>query len=287
MTKNYFEVLDSSKMPNILFSESFMMRGKKLKFVTTDGKILSKDSSLRLSRYMRISNVIETVNGRLRFDMPTRWADPFEKLFYQNIVTVGNKTYHVVCLCFINDVNEGEESLWHVHGDINNNYKRTLTDFKVRASFNVQTLCTSLSKSNIDTTFYFAPIDYSLTRDQILQRYQKRKNVPYTTIEEFIDDMLVKRKAFSYENEIRLFAVSEKSFNIVNNFSLMKLNKYSKSVITSVTLPPIPITPSYNKLQYHNDLSKQKGDLKSVLNNNNYNMTIRQSRLYDIVKYHQ
>ena len=281
MTKNYYEILDSSQMPNIRFSESFMMRGNKLKFVTTDGKILSKDSSLRLSRYMRISNVIETAEGQLRFDVPTRWADPFEKLFYQNIVTVGNKTYHVVCLCFINDVNEGEESLWHVHGDINNNYKKRLADFKVRASFNVQTLCKSLSKTNTNTTFYFAPIDYSLTRDQILQRYQNRKNVPYATIEEFIDDMLVKRKAFSYENEMRLFAVSEKPFNIENNFCLMKLKKV-KSVITSVTLPPIPITSSYDKLKYHEDLLKLEIDLKWELHKNNCNMTIRQSRLYDV-----
>lgn len=257
-TKNEYVILDSKQMGNIYFAESFMMRDKQLKLVTPEGNIISKENSLRLSRYMRISNVIETSCGQLRFDIPERWTDPFEKLFYKYPVTIGEKDYYVVCLCFIYDVNDGEESLWHVHGNIKNSGSGSIGHTVVRTSFNIQEMCKKLAKANPDISFYFAPIDYSLSRNQIVQRYQKRKNTPYSFINDFINDMLVKRKAFSYEHEVRLFAVSEKRFvNENDNFILLNLNN-PKAVISKVTLPPIPITATYNSQTYHGDLEKQR-----------------------------
>ncbi len=283
-SKNDYVILDSKQMGNIWFAEPFMMRDNQLKLVTPDGNIFSKGNSLRLSRYMRISNVIETSRGQLRFDVPKRWSDPFEKLFYKNPIKIGEKDYYVVCLCFICDVNDGEESLWHVHGNIKNNGSIPINHTVVRASFNIQELCKKLSKANPDISFFFATIDYSLSRDQILQRYQKRKKTPYNSINEFIDDMLVKRKAFSYEHEVRLFAVSEKPFVIdEDKFCILNL-KNSKSVISKITLPPIPITAPSNSQTYHEDLEKQRLKYSWELHNNNCNMPIRQSRLYDIIK---
>jgi len=96
--------------------------------------------------------------------------------------------------------------------------------------------------------------------------------------------MLVKRKAFSYEHEVRLFAVSEKRFvNENDNFILLNLNN-PKAVISKVTLPPIPITATYNSQTYHGDLEKQRLAYAWELHKNNCNIPIQQSRLYDIVK---
>lgn len=283
-SKNDYVILDSKQMGNIWFAEPFMMRGKQLKLVTPNGNIISKENSLRLSRYMRISNVIETYRGQLRFDVPERWSDPFEKLFYKCPITIDGKDYYVVCLCFIYDVNDGEESLWHVHGNIKKNCSCPNGEVVVRATFNIQELCKKLAKSHPDVSFYFAPINYSLSRSQILQRYQRRKNTPYSNINEFINDMLVKRKAFSYEHEVRLFAVSETPFTIEeNSFCIFNL-KNMKSVITKITLPPIPITATYDSKTYHSDLKNQYKDYAWELHQQNCNITIRQSRLYDIIK---
>lgn len=283
-SKNDYVILDSKQMGNIWFAEPFMMRGNQLKLVTPNGNIISKENSLRLSRYMRISNVIETSRGQLRFDVPERWLDPFEKLFYKYPITIDDKDYYVVCLCFIYDVNDGEESLWHVHGNIKNNCPGPNEDAVVRATFNIQELCKKLAKAHPDVSFYFAPIDYSLSRDQILKRYQIRKNTPYSNINEFINDMLVKRKAFSYEHEVRLFAVSETPFDIEeNSFCIFKLNN-KKPVISKITLPPIPITAHYNSKTYHSDLEKQYKAYAWKLHQQNCNIPIRQSRLYDIIK---
>ena len=277
MIKKEFEVLYHD-FPNLRFETPFMTRAKMLKYVTPEGKIISKGKSLRLSRYMRISNVIETVNGQLRFDVPSRWIDPFEKLFYQNPVRIGDKKFYVVCLCFIHDVNNGGESLWHVHGNIQNNGQIDPSDCMIRATFDIQTLCKGLAKANSEITFYLAAIDYSLSRDEIL-----KQNVSYATIEEFIGKMLLKRQAFSYEHEVRLFAVSEKPFTIDNDFCLMNLKK-AKQVVTSVTLPPLPILNNYNKKDYHKQLEQQLSRLRCDLRNNGYNMKIQQSRLYDVMR---
>ena len=280
--KNDYVILDSNRMENIRFAEPFVMRANILKYATTNGKLLSNNSSLRLSRYMRFSNVEEILGGQLRFDIPTRWADPFEKLFYKDSITIDSKKFYVACLCFIIDANDGEESLWHVHGDICTK-KGDISDYRIRATFNIQALCNSLSKGNPGVTFYFAPIDYSFNREQILQQYHNRMITPYSSIEEYIDDLLIKRKAFSYEHEVRLFAVSEEPLkNISDDFCFFNLKK-AKSIITSITLPPIPITSSYNKQQYHKDLESKLSPLKSAIANAGFKKVIKQSRLYDIL----
>jgi hypothetical protein len=281
MRKNNFEVL-STKFSNFKFALPFMMWGDKMKFVTSEGKIISSGSSLRLSRYMRISNVLEILNGQIRFDVPDRWKDPFEKLFYNPPIKVGNKTYYIVCLCFIYDIVQGEDSLWSTHGKILTTTK-SITDSIVRATFDVQALCKELSKANPEVTFYLAPIDYSHSREEILQ--QRKRRTAYTEIEEFIGDMLLKRKAFSYEHEVRLFAVCERPFQIGNNFCLLKL-KHTKSIITSIMLPPLPIPSPYDKRIYHNNLENNYIKLRHILCNNGFKdrQKIHQSRLYDIVK---
>lgn len=281
MANNYFDNLNSN-MKNVKFAPSFMMRGNILKFVAPDGKIISKDGSLRLYRYMRISNIAEILNGTVRFDLPDRWNDPFEKLFYRNPITIGTKTYQVFCLCFVSDVNKGEESLWHTHGQIQNGIKKSLCDCVVRAAIDVQNLCKELSKAHPDMTFFLTQIDYSLSREQILHRWRTQKNKAYSSLDEFIKDMSLKRKAFSYEHEVRLFGVSEQPLKTENQFCLINI-KNTKSIITSVTLPPLPISQNYDKQAYHKQLEAMALNLKNELQNVGYNRTITQSRLYDII----
>ena len=283
LIQNDYIVLDAAQMGSVKFAEPFVMRAKSLKYATTNGTLLSNNSSLRLSRYMRISNVKEILDGNLRFDIPTRWTDPFEKLFYKNQITISSKQFYVSCLCFIIDANDGEECLWYVHGNICNQ-KANIKDNIIRATFNIEILCNSLSNSNPDVTFYFAPIDYTFSREKILKHYQSRLNTHYSSIEEYIDDLLIKRQAFSYEHEVRLFAVSEKPFETDNGgFCFYKLKK-GKSIITSITLPPLPINSSYNKTHYHKTLESRLSKLKSVIVADGFKKVIKQSRLYDIIK---
>lgn len=285
MKKADFEAIITGQ-PNILFAPSFLTRLRKLKFVSSEGEILSRDSSLRLHHYMRLSNVEEVMQKTLRFDVPSRWTDPFEKLFYLSPVTIGNKNYYVYCLCFSYYAERGEESLWYVHGGAatsttSTNNSTDLKTCKVRATFDVQSLCKNLSKVNTDVKFYLAPVDYSHSRKEIIQHYQARKTNGYTDIEEFIGEMLLKRSAFSYEREIRLFAVSEDNLNHGRDFVCLPLNNGSK-IITGITLPPLKIQPPLNQKTYKKQLEQEGIKMKNELHRIGYNGKIYQSRLYDV-----
>lgn len=272
------------KVNNVYFSPSFLMRGEKvLKFVTDTGDVVSRDASLRLYRTMRVSNVLEIVNSKtLRFDVPLRWTDPFEKLFYKNPVKCGSKDYYVACLCFSYNSVDGEESMWNVHApSLYPPYEHDKCS--VRACFDMFSLCKNLANANPDFEFYIAPADYSKSRKEILQTYQKRKG-NYASIYEFIGDMILKRKAFSYEKEIRMFIVSSRPFKKSNDFILIPLNKNRSGIITSLTLPPIlPISDPYNAKAYQQDLESKANPVKSYLRNGGFDKKIYISRLYDIL----
>ena len=282
MNANYFESIIPN-VNNVFFSPSFLMRGDKLKYVTPDGDIISKESTLRLYRNLRISNVLEVIKRKtIQFDEPTRWNDPFEKLFYQNVVNCGGRNYYVVCLCFCYDAVQGEESMWNIHS--NDTTPSTPDMYVVRGSFDMLNLCKSLAKANSDIEFYVAPVNYSKGRKEILQAKQRRVESGYTAIYEFIGDMLLKRKAFSYEKEIRLFGVSERPFKVNGGFTHIRLNNRNTGFITSLTLPPAPIPLiNHNASSYHQDLEKNGNLLKSYLRSNGYKNIIYLSRLYDIM----
>ena len=180
------------------------------------------------------------------------------------------------------DVNRGEESMWNVHACNNSNTKQP-SSVVVRASFDVKELCKKLFKSNPDVKFYLAPVNYSYSRAEILKRWKSTKDKSYSNIEEFIDDMLLKRSAFSYENEIRLFSISEHQYKIEDSFRILDIKK-ENSVIKSITLPPLPIInpEKYNQKDYKKQLDQKGLELKGELHNQNYNSKILQSRLYDV-----
>ena len=259
-----------------------MMKGNKLKYVTNTGEIKSSDASLRLYRIMRVSNVLEVIKRKeLRFDFPTRWTDPFEKLFYQPVVNCGGNNYYVACLCFSYDSVEGEESMWNIHSSTP--YSTNHDECHVRACFDMFSLCKNLANTNPGLKFYLAPVDYSKSREDILKVKRGRQN-GYKSLNEFIGDMLLKRKAFSYEKEIRLFVVSEQPFREdkkTPGFTLLKLNSKRSGIITSLTLPPIPVVNPYNANTYHHDLESKANPVKSYLKTNGYKKTIFISRLYD------
>ena len=281
MTKNDYVTL-YPKLTKVKFASRFVTSEGLLKYVTPEGNIISKGSSLRLCRYMRISNVGEILNGKVRFDSPTRWNDPFEKLFYQEPVIIGEEKHYVACLCFMYDVNRGEESMWNVHACTGSGTIPT-SDVVVRATLDIKELCERLSKSNPNVRFYLAPVNYSFSRSEILKRWKSTKDKSYSNIEEFIDDMLLKRNAFSYENEIRLFSVSKHQYKTDGSFRILGLNN-GKNVIKSVTLPPLPIKnpEKYNQKEYKEQLDQEGLKLKQELHKQNYNSRILQSRLYDV-----
>lgn len=218
-------------------------------------------NAFHIYRYDSPSHVKEFLEtGTMAFIRPSKWTDKFERLFYKPHIEIGQNNYDIVCLCFKYDWIVGEEAAWERYGE---------KTPPVRVEFNFQTIVNILNNYAVNNCidFYISIIDYSLRRSQIIKLYQDKKE--FDTIEEYLTYLSIKRDAFSHENEIRVFAVSEgEPFEELSNgvikFELLpkngenvsphKLLHYvaednddnGKALITEITLPPKE--ESYNEI---------------------------------------
>lgn len=194
-------------------------------------KIKSKEG-LSLFRYMRASNFLADLQSQqLTFISPGLWEDPFEQLFFRDSgIKIGDTTYYIRCICFTYDWIESEEAAWLRSGE---------NSEVVRVEYDFEKLCSELNKIK-DAKFFFSVVDYSLPRKEIVKQsnaFEGGKWKP-NSIDEYLNVMSLKRKAFTYENEIRLFMVKEQSID--GDITCLS---YCDSPIVSVCLPPKRLSP--------------------------------------------
>ncbi len=210
--------------------------------------------------------------NQITFVSPILWFDPFENVFYDESLKIGDKNVDIRCICATYDYVDGEESAWR-RGDDDKNNKT------IRVSLNFGKACEMLEKlgSSNECDFYISIVDYSQSKDNLI-----KKNAPhYKSVADYIKVMSFKRKAFAYENELRIFAVSDKfKQQEVHSFALSHDDYIS--MIEKVTLPPLkPFKrkdadfKKYNKIQDDKNLDLKKELLKLLPKDK-----INQSRLY-------
>lgn len=236
-----------------------------------------KDSILRNGSNYKI---------KLTFVSPYKWNDPCESVFYEPVVKIGSDSYHVLCLCTTLEPTESEESAWNRSG------RSDILDEKtVRVAYDFQPFCNLLEKmanKEKDVTFYLSMVDYSESRSYFNSGVKKT----YLSIEEYICELSKKRKAFAYENEMRVFMVrkitngnniEEKDLQL-KTFSAELDETEIKNLFKSVTLPPLPPFPKdnpksffYKQIQDYDNL-----DLRLGLENMYDIFKILQSHLYEL-----
>lgn len=180
----------------------------------------------RIFRFSDLSNAV--ANNKLTFISPEKWEDPFEKLiFRQTVKTEDQNVYSVACLCMSYDRIENEEAAWNRSGsDISS---------VVRVEFSFNKLVKELAKQK-DYEFYFSVVDYSLPRRDIISVSRYYQNNGFSNIHEYLNALSLKRKAFAYENEIRLFIVKKNAEEPLRDFESIDCDM--KSVINKVCTPP-------------------------------------------------
>lgn len=265
----------------VYFSDRFLHRNDELVYVANDGKIIPPKGAMTLHRHMRLANLEEIIkDGKMRFESPLRWNDPFEYLFHVPELQIGEKKHYVACCCFTWNCTANEEGFWQVHGQEGCEVGNTTI---IRTSFKLDALCKNLAKHNPDVSFYVADIDYSLSRDEILKKYRTMKGT-YKDIDEYIHCLCLKRQAFAYENEIRIFAVSEKKIQFEEKFCFFNL-KYSGSLVPRIMLPPLSPQACGKDEDYVKQQDKRGNTIRyKLLNEIGYKNKngICQSRLYDV-----
>jgi len=213
----------------------------------------------------------ELNNHTFSFVSPTKWQDPFERVFYEENLMINNQRYDIRCICATYDYVYNEEAAW------NRNDSR---EDVVRVSFSFQALCDLLEKiaKKNYCQFYISIADYSQSKDNLI-----KKNTPhYNTIGDYIQQMSFKRKAFAYENEMRIFAVFEASHLPNSDIVSFKLDaKDYKNTISFVTLPPMkPINIPPMRINRDSLQEGKNAPMRAILSKKLSSKIIQESRLY-------
>ena len=231
-----------------------------------------------INRYIPFSYFKSDIEkNAITFVSPLLWDDPFENVFYDENLTINGKKVDIRCICATYDYVDGEEAAWHRGKD-------NKDDKTVRVSLNFDKTCELFEKigNNNNCDFYISVVDYSQSKDNLI-----KKNTPrYASVCEYIKIMSLKRKAFAYENELRIFAVFDNlgqdhsNMKDVIDFSLDP-NDYN-SIIEKVTLPPLsPFKRNDSHFKLYKTMQDNENlNLKTELQKLLPNSTINQSRLY-------
>lgn len=189
-----------------------------------------------LYKYMTASRVLELLEAQehmLAFVSPENWYDPYETKFLKTDYTAlnGYKQPPIYCFCARMD-NHNEEASWKIYKEGN--------EPLLRMSIRTIDLLLAIDKfaKEHECDVYFSKVDYRLKKSEIDSLHLPSSKY-YDEFFSHFDDkqyvkvMSLKRWAFKYENEYRIFIVPRKPEAIV---------KYLKDNILFIPVPIEMIT---------------------------------------------
>ncbi len=218
----------------------------KIKFLNTGNqKELVIDDKFFVNKYIRIdyfeSNVTDHI---MRFSTPTNWIDPYEQLyykrtFYKKILNFDPPDIH--CLCLTQNNYKNEDAMWSI-------YRYGTTESVIKITYNLYEFLKQINDFCVNNKFtlYIGQIDYSYSETAIECFINKQKNLenynhffPQNfTLPNYLNLLLIKRKQFEYENEIRLFLISDKN-QIDEDIIEVPLNYSDTKLISSIRIDPV------------------------------------------------
>lgn len=213
-------------------------------------------------KYMPIKTALLCLqNNTIRFSIPTKWTDPFEKYYYTanycNVMPNPSFDSRLFACCLTQ--NNDCEAAWRMYtNDTDNNpcvqFKVFLGQFRRFAEKFVR---------GKGATLYEGMVSYILNDSEILHLYQKcNKNYSHFfndfSLEKYLNLMLLKRPFYKYEGEIR-YMIHGDSLCFDNDYLDVKIPW--SLCLYSAKLPP-------------NCSDSLKKELKEALETN-YNLCIK------------
>lgn len=194
----------------------------------------------RLYKYMPLTRVIELLDTKeLSFVDPKKWYDPYEIKYLETDYSRLNnyKQPKIYCLCARQDT-DNEEASWRI-------YKKEgepLLRLKINALEFFQEINQFANSNNCSV--YLSKIDYSLKRKEIDDLYKENSPKYHDFFDDFNDEkyirlMSLKRRAYNYENEYRIFIIPENPDSFKDN-DVLKIPINPIKVIERITINPAP-----------------------------------------------
>ena len=235
------------------------------------------DTLYKYMPYDRLMNCV--ANSELAFVSPATWVDPFERRFWK---TDYSRKYNfiqpeIACMCLTIKSSTNEEASWKMYADSKSK--------ALRISFNVKQLLDTLeSYAQINhCAIYIGQAIYSLERRAIVGLHHKVNEffpINNFSLEHYLTLMCLKRKAFAFENELRIFIVNN---NNTWDSDIIKIPvKIDKNFIPRIMIGPLtPFANSDPRRSLYNTIQKVEGDVyKQQLGEAIQGCEVKQSQLY-------
>lgn len=169
-------------------------------------------------------------NNRITFVSPSMWEDTLETRYYRlsNYNKLGFSEPKIFCMCLTAKQAENEDAFWHRYAPMD--------DELLKVHFNIRELFKLLDQyaTNNNLKVYIGEAIY-VNKTQILAITPTKNRLFFPQkfdMEHYLSLMSLKRVAYCYENEVRIFIVAEDvDFNLdvkVKNKNLLHVN-YSSS----------------------------------------------------------
>ena len=234
-------------------------------------------------KYMPLGRFVESVENKvLVFVSPEKWYDPFEQLYYGiDCSANGYHTEDIACMCVSEKSSTNEDASWRVYSEANSktvrisieqdNLLQLLDDYATAQGYEV----------------YIGKVNYSFEK-QAIRNLHKVSSPHYNDyfpaimkVEHYLSLMLLKRAAFKYENEVRIFLVKN---SITEKLLKIPCDYKATGLVSNVTLSPYPPVRETSDLAYQvreriNKIESEQ--IKSVLKNK-VGCRIQQSQLYKV-----
>ena len=222
-------------------------------------------------------------DGVFVFVSPVLWQDPFERLYFNvDCSAHGYKTDDIACLCVSEKSSTNEDASWKVYADNVGKVVRLSID---RTLF--LDMMDDFAEKN-EYEVYIGKAQYGYEKREIMNLYKPgspEHNLFFPAkmeLKHYLSVMTLKRSAFEYENEFRVFLVKDKILyegqGLVKVPCDYKLSELIKDIVLS-PYPALPLDPAMaNPIREHNkkDSEKQKRILGKLVG-----CRVRQSRLYE------
>ena len=232
------------------------MRGYKNVYCVGDEK--SKQDHT-FYKYMNVERAMQFLKtGEYYFVEPTAWQDPYEKRFYTADYSlfdsfVPSVTY---ATCLTDKISN--EAAWKMYRDEGGGLKNRSVRFDIRRSEMLRYMDSEIR----DAKVVFGKVNYGYTTNKINKIHKPESRAQYEkyfsdfTEDSFLKLLLIKRKAFEYESEVRMFIVPHfhQPINPDRDFAKYVF-RFSPKVMKSM-IKQISIDPSCTELETENIKAK-------------------------------
>lgn len=232
-------------------------------------------------RYMQYDDLKLSLKGRnFAFMTPENWEDKLEQRYWKTNYSEVNSSFvlpEFACLCVTSENHEDSAASWKL-------YRREIQDRKesdydnnlVRLSLNFEKLLIALNDwaNANESQIYLSAIDYSFSKTQIINDIPKNEELfPQNfDIENYFKLLCFKRLDYSFEREIRIFALKPLTAKLNEKILLLEPFDLS-SCVTGILISPAK--KNYQKVLTAEVMKSEIGAMLTCSNN------IKTCRLYD------